>query len=239
MRKYFTRRCIGLHLLALVLVPSFLVAGWWQYDVARHGNDLSWVYTFEWPFFALYAVYVWWKLIHDKSTPFDRLWAAKQRAAADAAGTPVYQIPGWATDKELSREVHRASIEAARAPALAEGGVSALGPLDERSLLSHDAGVPGAAITAAGLSSQHDPDVIDTRVIDVRVVRNEESEALDAYNRYLFELSRTDPPKRWVSRGRSRGDRHPVGPVPVDEDADAPVRPRPQLPREGAAGGPA
>ncbi|MGH8989544.1 MAG: hypothetical protein ACRDXC_13285, partial [Acidimicrobiales bacterium] len=125
MRKYLTWRCIGLHVLVVVLVPGFLVAGWWQYHVALGGNDLSWVYTVEWPFFAVYAVYIWWKLIHDQSTPFDRLWAAKQRAAADAEGRPFHEIPGWATDKALSREVQRASREAAR-PTLAASPLDAL-----------------------------------------------------------------------------------------------------------------
>ncbi len=31
------------------------------------GNTLSWVYTFEWPFFAGYAIYMWWKLLHEGS----------------------------------------------------------------------------------------------------------------------------------------------------------------------------
>jgi hypothetical protein len=31
------------------------------------GNTLSWVYTFEWPFFAGYAIYMWWKLLHEES----------------------------------------------------------------------------------------------------------------------------------------------------------------------------
>ncbi len=29
------------------------------------GNTLSWAYVFEWPIFAGYAVYMWWKLIHE------------------------------------------------------------------------------------------------------------------------------------------------------------------------------
>ena len=112
MGRYLTRRCIGLHAVTLVLVSSFLLAAWWQYEWPRGGNGLSWAYTFEWPAFAIYAVYVWWKLIHDQRTAFDRLWAAKQHAAADAFGTPLHQIPGWALDKTLSRAVVAASIEA-------------------------------------------------------------------------------------------------------------------------------
>ncbi|MGH9016548.1 MAG: hypothetical protein ACRDY1_02255, partial [Acidimicrobiales bacterium] len=32
---------------------------------ALSGNTLSWAYVFEWPIFAGYAVFMWWKLIHD------------------------------------------------------------------------------------------------------------------------------------------------------------------------------
>lgn len=223
MRKYFTRRCILLHLLVIVLVPAFLVAGWWQYEVARGGNTLSWVYTVEWPFFALYALYVWWRMIHDQSTLFDRMWAARQRAAADASGMPLHEIPGWAMDKALSKEVVQASLAAARAPALEQGRRGALAPGSEPAT----GGVAGTAGTALGwqapaqvpqLSStvessgpnaalqRHDPDeglhhegVIDARVLDVRTNVDEE---LDAYNRYLADLALRDPPKRWGSGGR-------------------------------------
>jgi len=110
-RKYFTRRCIGLHLLTLVLVPTFLLLGRWQYHAAMSGNTLSWVYTFEWPAFAVYALYVWWKLIHDQPTGWERILAAKERAAAVSSGVPVEEVPGWALDKELTKALTEASVE--------------------------------------------------------------------------------------------------------------------------------
>lgn len=239
MRKYFTWRCVGLHLLVLVLVPSFLLAGWWQYDVARSGNDLSWVYTFEWPFFALYALYIWWKLIHDRSTPFDRLWAAKQRAAADANGTPAYQIPGWAMDKELSQEVRRASIGAAGRRALPDGRAGVLAPGHDQVSLPEGARERGdGRAEEAGAPHAEPTGVIDSRVLDVRVLRDEASEALDAYNRYLFELSRKDPPKRWTTRkGRPGAQGPPVAGTSDPVVGHAGSREPPGLPREGATGG--
>lgn len=243
MRKYFTRRCIGLHALLLVLVPAFLLAGWWQYHVALSGNDLGWVYTVEWPTFAVYAVYVWWRLIHDQTTPFDKLWAAKQRSVADESGTPVYQIPGWARDKALLREVTKASMEAhadleaqaslgaAATPALSEARPEALelpleapvgaagtgfgrgsseAPVPDRGRSGRDPSGDGAGDGAGDRAADEPPGeagdddelVIDTRVLEVREVVDEE---LEAYNRYLFELSLHNPPKRWgSSRARRR-----------------------------------
>jgi hypothetical protein len=37
-------------------------------------------------------------------------------------------------------------------------------------------------------------EVVDARVVGVKVVVDKD---LEAYNRYLAELSRSDPPKRW------------------------------------------
>jgi DNA-binding transcriptional regulator of glucitol operon len=57
-----------LHLTALVVVPGCLALGWWQLHRALSGNTLSWAYTFEWPFFACYGVYMWWRLVHEQPT---------------------------------------------------------------------------------------------------------------------------------------------------------------------------
>src|ERR1700683_1123367 len=128
MGRDFTRRCICLHVVTLLLVSSFLLAAWWQYESAEGGNALSWAYVFEWPAFAIYAIYMWWQLTHDRHTAFDKLWAANQHAAADASGTPLYEIPGWALDKTLYREVVDASLEAASSPALSVGPTRAFTP---------------------------------------------------------------------------------------------------------------
>jgi hypothetical protein len=200
MGKYLTRRCIGLHVLTLLLVSSFLLATWWQYESARGGNGLSWAYVFEWPAFAVYALYMWWKLIHDKHTAFDRLWAAKQHASADAFGTPLYQIPGWALDKTLSREVVAASLEAADSPALSVGQGGFFAPPQLGHGQGTDQSLP-VRVPDDG-PGEHGPDegthrVIDAEVIDVKVHADEE---LNAYNRYLGELNWADPPKNWGSR---------------------------------------
>ena len=65
---WWTKRAIGLHFTLAFAFPGFLELGWWQLHRALGGNDLSWAYTFEWPFFAGYAVFVWWRLIHDEDS---------------------------------------------------------------------------------------------------------------------------------------------------------------------------
>jgi DNA-binding transcriptional regulator of glucitol operon len=182
MRKYFTRRCMWIHLLALIVVPTCFFLGKWQYDAARAGNTLSWAYTFEWPLFGLYGIYTWWQLIHDQRTTFDRLWAAKQREATEASGRPLNQIPGWALDKSLSKAVTEAQLHPA--PVLPSTGPAPLPVRRQPELADPDP----VDLTPYG------DEVIDAEVLDSTV---EVDEDLAAYNRYLAELSWVDPPKRW------------------------------------------
>jgi hypothetical protein len=63
---WWTRRAVGLHVTIVLVVPAFLALFWWQVQRVRDGNTLSWAYVFEWPFFTGYALYLWWKLLHDQ-----------------------------------------------------------------------------------------------------------------------------------------------------------------------------
>ena len=40
------------------------MAAWWQITRATDGNGLSYLYSVEWPIFAILGVYFWWMLIH-------------------------------------------------------------------------------------------------------------------------------------------------------------------------------
>jgi hypothetical protein len=55
------------------------VAFWFELDRALSGNALSWAYVFEWPLLGVFALYMWWKLLHpDRSSP-----ARGERGALD------------------------------------------------------------------------------------------------------------------------------------------------------------
>ena len=47
------------HAIVLALVAAFLILGWWQFGRAKQGNALSLGYTFEWPFFAAFVIFMW------------------------------------------------------------------------------------------------------------------------------------------------------------------------------------
>jgi hypothetical protein len=53
---------------------------------ALDGNTLSWLYVFEWPFFACFGIYMWWKLLngyeHGRPSSKDDVIASGGDAAA-------------------------------------------------------------------------------------------------------------------------------------------------------------
>ena len=58
-------RALKLHAVLLIVVPAFMALCIWQVHRALGGNSLSWAYVFEWPLFAGYAVYMWWRIVHE------------------------------------------------------------------------------------------------------------------------------------------------------------------------------
>jgi hypothetical protein len=66
-----TRRRLGgvprplLHLAIVCWVLGCGVACYWQVTVALAGDALGWLYSIEWPCFAIFGVVVWWNLCHD------------------------------------------------------------------------------------------------------------------------------------------------------------------------------
>lgn len=91
-----------MHVTLLVLLPLFAWLTWWQLGRALGGNTLSWAYTFEWPLFAGYAVYVWWQLIHDRGAVSRQLGPSGGEEAADETERLE---PGWALTGGRQRNV--------------------------------------------------------------------------------------------------------------------------------------
>lgn len=118
-RRYLTPRCMGMHVTVIVLLPVFGWLTWWQFGRATSGNTLSWAYTFEWPLFAGYAIYVWWQLIHDEPTTFNRAGARAGSAAQGDGGTAPRareDEPGWALDVGRRRKARLGSSVADQGP---------------------------------------------------------------------------------------------------------------------------
>jgi DNA-binding transcriptional regulator of glucitol operon len=89
--RWFSKRALSLHLAVIIWVPSCLIAGWWQVTRALDGNGLSYLYSVEWPVFAIVGVGAWWVLIHtDPETVGARAQRRLQRLEAQtSASTPA------------------------------------------------------------------------------------------------------------------------------------------------------
>jgi len=61
MKGLWTPAWIVRHVLAVVLTAGCLILGWWQFSRAQEGNAISWGYMFEWPVFAAFVVFLWFR----------------------------------------------------------------------------------------------------------------------------------------------------------------------------------
>jgi hypothetical protein len=62
-------RWLAWHVGIVAAAAGMLWLGDWQLRRALSGNSLSWAYTFEWPLFAIFAVYFWVKSLRDEMRP--------------------------------------------------------------------------------------------------------------------------------------------------------------------------
>lgn len=72
------------------------VATWLEWTRAHTGHAVAWVYTFEWPLFAVLGTYLWWRLLH-ADVPSVRRERRRPRDDADSgAGTePDPELIAW------------------------------------------------------------------------------------------------------------------------------------------------
>lgn len=100
-RVWLSPRALKLHAVILIVVPAFMALCVWQIYRAVDGNSLSWAYVFEWPLFAGYAIYMWWRFVHEKPEPTD---ATAENGHADAAeqwqASPPASVPAPAPEED-------------------------------------------------------------------------------------------------------------------------------------------
>jgi DNA-binding transcriptional regulator of glucitol operon len=94
MKGLWTPAWIARHVLALVLASGCLGLGWWQYSRALEGNSISWGYMFEWPVFAAFVIFLWFRevqLYRKKAQPAVDELAPRElpQEQEDLSGKPV------------------------------------------------------------------------------------------------------------------------------------------------------
>jgi hypothetical protein len=107
-------RWLAWHAFVVLATAGMLYLGDWQLHRAESGNELSWAYTFEWPLFAGFAVYFWFKSLRDEL----REGGAEAGAAESEPGAAESE-PGAAESAAA------ASGSGAAVTAAAAGGIAA------------------------------------------------------------------------------------------------------------------
>ncbi|MFF3855223.1 hypothetical protein [Micromonospora sp. NPDC002575] len=104
MMRLWTPAWIARHVAMVVLVVGFLGLGWWQITRAAEGNALSWGYAVEWPIFAAFVLFVWWRELRHtlRSVPGDEP-AGPATADRVAAATPSATPAGVRRPVRVSR----------------------------------------------------------------------------------------------------------------------------------------
>lgn len=87
MKGLWTPSWIARHLAAMVVILGCLGLCWWQFSRASGGNSLSWGYTFEWPVFAGFFAFLWWREVQLARKPAAP--APKEAEPERLPGTPV------------------------------------------------------------------------------------------------------------------------------------------------------
>jgi hypothetical protein len=103
-KVWLSRRALKLHVVILIVVPGFLALCLWQVSRAVGGNSLSWAYVFEWPIFSAYAVYMWWRLVHEaaEDEPPAQPADADPGGQTDSAAAPAPAPQEAKEDAELA-----------------------------------------------------------------------------------------------------------------------------------------
>ena len=73
--KYFSRRAIGIHVALVGWIAMCALAAWWQVGRAIQGNSLSFLYSIEWPLFAILGLLGWYALLN-----LEKVTEGQQRA---------------------------------------------------------------------------------------------------------------------------------------------------------------
>lgn len=101
MNRLWTPAWIVRHVAMVVLVAGCLGMGWWQVTRAAGGNAISFGYAIEWPVFAGFVIFVWWREVRQalRAGPAGDAQPAAGPAPSAAAGaaeagtTPAVRRP--------------------------------------------------------------------------------------------------------------------------------------------------
>jgi hypothetical protein len=176
-----------LHAAFLAIASGCLIAGWWQVHRAMQGNTLSYLYSIEWPAFAVVAGIGWWQMFHD--TPEDIAERKAHHAKMRQASREV--VARTLPRSALAITVGSETVDTSHALGAAETAAAALG-----------VGEPGpdrageAALLRAGgpLEVRRGTADVEGHLLEAE---GEDTDDMTQYNRYLALLAVRGRAKTW------------------------------------------
>lgn len=118
MRRLASPAWLLRHVIMVALVMTFLRLGWWQFTRAEGGNGLSIGYTLEWPAFAVFVVFVWWREVRITLGSTASGQPPASGAHPESAAQDDSAIPGVARfDLDAARAERAALMRSADTPA--------------------------------------------------------------------------------------------------------------------------
>lgn len=101
LRRLLSWQWVAFTLVVVLAVAAFLFLAWWQLGrfESRTGDWQNFGYALQWPFFAGFAVYVWWRLLRESRRESMEWRTADGRPGPEAGARPE---AGRRTDDELT-----------------------------------------------------------------------------------------------------------------------------------------
>jgi hypothetical protein len=177
-RQWITPRSLLLHLAFVVIAAGCLIAAWWQVHRAMAGNTLSYLYSIEWPAFAVVAGIGWWQMFHDTPEDIAERKAHHARVRAASAAVVARTLPRSALALTVdSTEAGPTALPPAPAVAIGTGDEEVVGI------------VPLRPVPATAAGSEADATLLDSD--------EPPTDDLAAYNQYLAVLAVRGTAKTW------------------------------------------
>jgi hypothetical protein len=101
---WWSAASLRLHATLLVGVAVCIAAGLFELGRARAGHTVAWVYTVEWPMFAVMGCFVWWRLLHPR--PADDATGRSTGPIASTGGTAAPADPALAAWQDYLDRLH-------------------------------------------------------------------------------------------------------------------------------------
>ena len=102
---WFAPPAIRLHAAMIAGVALSSAATWLEWTRARAGHAIAWIYTFEWPLFALMGIYLWWRLLQPEAPAHKRHGRGSDDPRSKAALVPA-DDPGLAAWEAYLSRLH-------------------------------------------------------------------------------------------------------------------------------------